>query len=128
MSTITHIQVVDCRHQFLANGRIWLHAIQDGEIVGMLSLEIIEREWLWVNDLFVAEQRRRSGIADFLIDYAERFAQGDPCIVGIGAGVNRNNAASWNLFKKRGYTHSYTYPDTRTLMFSKTFEGREAKA
>lgn len=118
------IRPLNCIEEFLQKKRLcWMAIDQVAElrVVGTVSLELIEDEWGWVNDLCVDAEYRRQGIAMRLVEAAEAGARSIVGLVGMGCGVNRNNHASLSLFQSLGYRHVYTYPESITLMLNKPF-------
>jgi GNAT superfamily N-acetyltransferase len=118
------IRRFDCLEEFLRNQRLcWtaIDTVADLRVVGCVSIELVEDEWAWVNDLCVDAEYRRQGIAMRLVEEAEATARQIVGLLGMGCGVNRKNHASLWLFQSLGYRHVYTYPESSTLMLSKLF-------
>jgi GNAT superfamily N-acetyltransferase len=119
------ISAIDCRSEFLANKRIWYHAIIAGQVVGTISVEATSDRFWWLNDLFVNPSSRRGGIARQLLRHIinvwqfsnEVELQG---IVGISCGIDNANVASINLFESCGFRHVYDYPESSTRLYSLT--------
>lgn len=108
------IVVFDCRHELLANKKLWVHCLIGDAVRGSLSLEVIAGgEWIWINDLFVDESCRRTGIARSLIIKAVATAMAIKGSLGVNAGVFKENAASSALFESLGFRHTYGFEETR---------------
>jgi ribosomal protein S18 acetylase RimI-like enzyme len=71
---------------------------------------------LWIlNDIFVREDMRRTGIANALVDAAEIFARSTNA-VGLTLMTAHTNAAAQALYRKRGFTR-----DDEFVAFHKYF-------
>jgi GNAT superfamily N-acetyltransferase len=97
-------EAVDCRHEFLANGKYWIHAMSEGSVVGSIAIEQHGPEWVWLNDLFVVPAFRRRGVARTLVQTAVLHARDavQTC-VGCCCGVRKSNSPSQSLFESCGF-------------------------
>jgi len=123
MTEVT-IQIIDARVPGLENQRVWFCAIRDGHIVGMASLNLDLDDWGWLNDLYVDPINRRQGIGWKLVEAAGAWVQRETVALGVCCGVNRDNLASLDLFRRLNYRHVYSYPDGGSYLFSLSL-GRE---
>lgn len=120
------ISVLDCRHQYLSNSKLWLHAVQTGrhpEVVGSISLSTPDgyEPGIWVNDLYVAPELRRRGIGAMLLHAAlEQAAILFPNSRGCGAGIRETNADSQRLFEAAGFEHVGDYPDDPVRLYERS--------
>jgi ribosomal protein S18 acetylase RimI-like enzyme len=64
------------------------------------------RTWI-LNDLYVADQARRRGVARALLDAAARFARDDGA-AGISLETTRDNAAARALYRAAGWHEDQT--------------------
>ena len=89
------------------NESVVLVAARDGRVVGFTQLYPgfssvrTARTWL-LNDLFVAEHARRSGVARALLDAAVRFARDDGA-AGIALETAQDNTAARALYVAAGW-------------------------
>ena len=118
------IRYFDSRHPYLRNGCHRFVAIDAADafnIIGSVALESATDEWGWINDLWVDPDCFRRGIGRQLVDEAERVAH-DLGVKGTCCGIHPDNKPSRALFESKGYQHVYSYPDTGSLLFSRTFQ------
>ncbi len=83
-------------------------AIDDGVAIGFTQLypsfSSVGMKRIWVlNDLYVAKEHRRYGIAEALMDEAHRFAMEDGA-ARVELATQKNNRAAQELYDKMGYT------------------------
>ena len=108
----------------LARARDWLRtrmrfgesvvliAERDGVAAGftqlypMYSSVRTARTWI-LNDLYVADQARRRGVAQALLDAAARFARDDGA-AGISLETTRDNSAARALYRAAGWHEDQT--------------------
>jgi ribosomal protein S18 acetylase RimI-like enzyme len=108
----------------LARARDWLRsrmrfgetvvliAERDGLAAGFTQLYPMHssvrtaRTWI-LNDLYVADQARRRGVARALLDAAARFARDDGA-AGISLETTRDNAAARALYRAAGWHEDQT--------------------
>lgn len=92
----------------LARGEsVALLAERDGDIVGFTQLyplfSSVRTSRLWLlNDLFVAEHARRSGVARALLDAAATFARAEGAC-GLMLETGRDNAPARALYRAAGW-------------------------
>jgi GNAT superfamily N-acetyltransferase len=67
----------------------------------------LRRVWL-LNDLYVAEAARRGGVADALMDAAERFAREDGALV-LQLQTGSDNLPAQALYRRRGWVQESGY-------------------
>ena len=113
---------LDCRHEFLQAKKEYFIAedVASGETVAIVSVSVLNEEWLWINDLWVAPEFHRRGVARALLGHLERETAGRDGIAGWAAGIDRENQASQQLFRSLGYRFCYSYDD-KSRMFSKSY-------
>jgi len=79
---------------------------KSGEIVGYLWVPFYGTDlkfiWADVQDIYIEEAYRKSGIAGYLMDYAEKMARKNGAKV-IRSGTGCENIKSQGLHKKMGY-------------------------
>lgn len=121
----------DSRHEFLQNGKLWLLALEDGKVLGQISLEDHGTAWAWLNDLHVRVDHRRQGIGRRLVEAAvercRRVIAHDQQALGCCAGIHPDNTASILLFRWCGFRWCFTFPDTGGLLFSRRADEFEAQ-
>ena len=76
------------------------------QLYPMYSSVRMARTWI-LNDLFVAENARRGGVARALLDVAARFAQ-DEGAAGISLETTRDNAPARALYLAAGWSEDAT--------------------
>ena len=76
------------------------------QLYPMYSSVRMARTWI-LNDLFVAENARRGGVARALLDAAARFAQ-DEGAAGISLETTRDNAPARALYLAAGWSEDAT--------------------
>jgi GNAT superfamily N-acetyltransferase len=76
------------------------------QLYPMYSSVRMARTWI-LNDLFVAENARRGGVAHALLDAAARFAQ-DEGAAGISLETTRDNAPARALYLAAGWSEDAT--------------------
>ena len=116
--TEVEIQVVDARAEYLQNRKIWFHAMLEGRIVGMASLDMELRQWGWINDLFVDPFHRRQRIGWQLVGAVGDWVQKETKAFGICCGIEAGNFPSTTLFRHLSYRHVYSYPEGGSYLFS----------
>lgn len=111
---------LDCRHEYLVEGKFWIHAIGGGSIVDHIpvgAVSLVEYNgWAWVNDLFVRPDVRRCGIGRALLAEVAEAAGSILPKLPLGAGVNLANEASLSLFKSNGWTVGDEYQPNVVLL------------
>ena len=76
------------------------------QLYPMFSSVRTARTWI-LNDLFVADDARRSGVARALLDAAAQFARDDGA-AGISLETTRDNAAARALYRAAGWHEDAT--------------------
>jgi ribosomal protein S18 acetylase RimI-like enzyme len=76
------------------------------QLYPMYSSVRMARTWI-LNDLFVAESARRSGVARALLDAAANFAREDGA-AGISLETTRDNAPARALYRAAGWSEDAT--------------------
>ena len=76
------------------------------QLYPMFSSVRLARTWI-LNDLFVADDARRQGVARALLDAAARFARDDGA-VGIALETTRDNAQARALYRAAGWNEDAT--------------------
>lgn len=113
------IEQLDTTHPNLDNGKIH-YLIYVGDVLcGLMTAKIGLDGWIFLNDLFIEEEVRNSGLAKRLIEYSEQdtlskrhAALGWNCIIA------EDNTPSINLVESLGYIHSYTW-DGNSRLYTK---------
>lgn len=121
-SEFCSIEIIDTRHQFLANGKVWFHAVNRFAcpmIFGVMALERQGNFW-WFNDLFVRKELRRTGIARGLVRRAIQYAR-ETDALGCGAGIDFRNEESIALFSAEGFRYVYDYSESPTRLYTLTW-------
>lgn len=116
------VEIIDTRHQFLANGKLWFHVSNRFTcpmFYGSLALERQGNFW-WFNDLFVRPECRRRGIARALVKRAIQYCRESDAL-GCGAGIDYRNEESIALFSSEGFRYVYDYSDSPTRLYTLTF-------
>jgi GNAT superfamily N-acetyltransferase len=94
----------------LDNPKWWGYAVQDGRVIGAMSLVYYEN-WLWLNDLFIEPASRRQGVATKLIRWSIDQARGIwHCADGVACGITQDNEPSERLFESVGFSHTPDHP------------------
>jgi ribosomal protein S18 acetylase RimI-like enzyme len=108
------------RERLERNESTILLAMRDGKAVGFTQLyplfSSVRTARLWLlNDLFVAEDARRGGVARALLDAAVAFARGQGA-AGVMLETMRDNAPARALYRAAGWheddTQWYSVPTT----------------
>jgi GNAT superfamily N-acetyltransferase len=95
------------RERMTRNESVVLLAERDGSVLGFTQLyplfSSVRTGRLWLlNDLFVAEQARRDGVARALLDAAAGFARDDGAC-GLMLETGRDNAPARALYRAAGW-------------------------
>lgn len=107
------------------DGAAFFTAEKDGEIAGYMGMHIVLDE-CYIANVAVKTKFRRQGIADRLLDEAEKLAQDKNCAF-ISLEVRVSNAPAIALYEKRGYVslgerkNFYSDPTENALIMTKTF-------
>lgn len=107
------------------DGAVFLTARKNGEIAGYMGMHIVLDE-CYIANVAVKPKFRRQGIADKLLDTAEKTAMDKNCAF-ISLEVRVSNAPAIALYEKRGYVslgerkNFYSDPTENALIMTKTF-------
>jgi len=107
------------RERLQRDESVVLLAERDGATLGftqlypMFSSVRTARTWI-LNDLYVAADARRSGIARTLLDAAAKFAREDGA-AGIALETGRDNTAAQALYRQAGWSEESNLWFTRPL-------------
>ena len=103
------------------NGREVMVAERSGEIVGYTILRDVQRgadfvmhvqKWLEVDHLSVAEEARRTGVANALLEQARLIAQRRG-LSRIKVGVRAFNASAIEAYERLGFAHDFHHMSLR---------------
>lgn len=106
-------------------GAYFFAAVKNGEVAGYVGMHIVLDE-CYIANVAVKPSYRRQGIAETLLDTAEKTAKDKNCSF-ISLEVRVSNTPAINLYKKRGYISQgerknfYSHPTENALIMTKTF-------
>ncbi len=83
-----------------------LVADADGEIVGMVSAEMVDGPAVWVGDVIVTAAARRNGVGELLMHAVEEWAR-QRGATHIGLQVYVDNGPARSLYGKLGYVDDH---------------------
>lgn len=110
LKTIYHTENVqgydtEYLNRYWTNGEDTLFVAEDNEVVAYLAVEVHrenEKNYVYLDDLSVAEKYRRLGIGSALIHEAEAYAQ-EIGIQHILLHVEKSNTKAFQLYERLGY-------------------------
>lgn len=91
--------------KFFSDKEDWICVAEDeGEVVAFLSIEVYrEKNYIYLDDLSVAENYRNKGIGTKLIRVAEKYAS-EIGIAQIIFHVEKTNENAYHLYARLGYS------------------------
>ena len=106
-----------------ADGEYLLGADADGPAAGVCQLRFRWSVWksaedCWLEDLFVREEARRSGLGRALVEAAVERARERGC-KRIELDVNEGNAAALALYENCGFQLDWKAPGARSLFIGR---------
>ena len=95
--------------KILANselGRYWV-AEADGQVIGQIMVTFEWSDWRdgmmwWIQSVYVAASRRRTGVFSALYRHVEALARKEPDVAGIRLYVEKNNQRAQRTYDKLG--------------------------
>ena len=113
------------RSELSNDGACFFAAVKNGEVAGYMGMHTVLDE-CYIANVAVKTSYRRQGIAESLLDTAEKTAKDKHCSF-ISLEVRVSNTPAINLYKKRGYISQgerknfYSHPTENALIMTKTF-------
>lgn len=108
------------------DGAVFLTAVKNGEIAGYMGMHIVLDE-CYIANVAVKGEFRRQGIAQRLLDAAEKTAEDKKCAF-ISLEVRVSNTPAIALYEKRGYVSQgerknfYSNPTENALIMTKNLD------
>lgn len=113
------------RSELSNDGACFFVAVKNVEVAGYMGMHTVLDE-CYIANVAVKTSYRRQGIAESLLDTAEKTAKNKNCSF-ISLEVRVSNTPAINLYKKRGYISQgerknfYSHPTENALIMTKTF-------
>ena len=105
--------------QMKVDGNKWLgvFAMVDGKVVGTATVGSLDKDIVWVSDLFVQKKFRRKGVATAMLEAVMgHCAENDK--LGISLNVGSENDKARRLYEGMGFVKTFDYDDGENSMFA----------